>query len=242
MSTSDQPHVSSLDETALASYQGVSIMAVLALLLGMASALALVHPFLWVVPPVAVVLSILAIRAIDAPDSNLTGRRLAIAGLALALLFGLWAPSRVLTRQWQLYRQARAFADDWLELIRQGELQAAHQLTLPHIERQKPGVSLEKIYSESDEAKNRYQNFFGDKPAKTIAALGDEATYEYAGGNGVARETFSEHVALSYRVRHAENGREREFPIRVVLDRQEGKEGRFYWLVRAVNDPTRATP
>src|SRR5688500_10904316 len=100
MSTSDQPHVSSLDETALASYQGVSIMAVLALLLGVASALALVHPFLWVVPPVAVVLSILAIRAIDAPDSNLTGRRLAIAGLALALLFGLWAPSRVLTRQW----------------------------------------------------------------------------------------------------------------------------------------------
>jgi hypothetical protein len=239
--TSDQSHVTSLDETAVASYRGVSVLAVLTLILGLASALALAHPFLWVLPPATLVIGWLALRAIGVEGSNLTGRGLALLGMALAMVFGVWAPAQILTRQAKIYAQARVFADEWLELIRAGKLHAAHQLAVMEIERQTPGTDLEKYYQESAAAKSQLQHFYEEKPLKLMAEQGTLATYEYLGGDGISpREQTTEHIALLYLMRYPEDGREREQKIRIVLDRQELVGHREYlWHLRAVNDPNR---
>jgi hypothetical protein len=239
-----EPHVSSLDEKPLAAYRGVSVTAVIALTLGVASVLALVHPLLWAVPPIAIVVAVVAIRTIDAPDSNLTGRNLALTGLAIALVFGLWAPTRILTRQAKLFSQARSFADEWFELVRTGKLHEAHQLSLSPIERQKPGTSIEAAYGASAELKKMNKDFWSSSPVvRQLADLGEQATYEYVGGEGVSpREFVTEHIALNYRVRYNENGQERILPIRIGLDRNStGEKTRYTWRVRGLADPNRVT-
>jgi hypothetical protein len=237
-----ETHVTSLDEKPLAGYRGVSVTAVLALILGVASILALVHPLLWVVPPVAVVVALIAIRAIDAPDSNLTGRSLALVGLAIALVFGLWAPSRAITRQAKLFSQARVYADEWFELVRAGKLHEAHQLTLAPIERQKPGASLEAAYSASANLEKMNKDFWNDTPLmRDISSLKDQARYEYAGGEGISPKEFvTEHIALNYVMRYTESGNEFAVPIRIALDRSAtAEQNKYTWRIRGVIDPNR---
>lgn len=238
---SSDPQISSLDEKPLTGYRGISVAAVLTLALGIASSLALVHPFLWVVPLITIVTAVAALRAISIEGSNLTGRGLALAGMSLALLFGLWAPTRVISRQWQLYHQGQVFAEEWLDLVRAGKLQEAHQLALPRAERQPPGTKLETVYEQSEDLKKRFKNFFAEKPVKTMAARGDQATYAYAGGMGVSpREFLTEHIALGYTMRYEDNGQPRTQPLRIVLDRDESDTSRFYWRVREIADLNRA--
>lgn len=239
-SASSDPHISSLDERPLSGYRGVSVAAVLAGLLGVASALALVHPLLWIVPLVTIVVALVALRAIQRDGSNLTGSGLALCGLALALLFGLWAPARLLSRQWQLYHQAQVYADEWLELIRQGKLHEAHQLALQPVERQPAGTKLEPIYGQSEQLTKRYKTFYSESPLKKMAAAADKASYHFLGGDGIAPpEHSTEQVALKYEMQYENAAQARSQTIRVVLDREETENGSFVWRISEIADPNR---
>ncbi len=238
--TSDEPHVSSLDESQVAGYRRVSIAAIAALLLGMLSALALAQPLLLAVPVVAIVVALVSLRAINMPDSNLTGRAFALAGLALALVFAVWAPSRLITRQWHLYEQAREFGDQWLELVRAGKLHAAHQLTLHDVERQPPESSLTAFYEKSTEAQNMFERFRNEKPLKTLADLGDQVTYEFNGGAGLEKDVTGEGVLLAYIAKWDEDGKPRTLNLRLVLERQQVMSSKVYlWRVVKILDPNR---
>ena len=69
-------------------YVALSHLAIVAVLLGLASALALFGWLLLVVPLVGIVFAIVAIRQINDSSGTQSGRGLAIAGLILCLLFG----------------------------------------------------------------------------------------------------------------------------------------------------------
>jgi hypothetical protein len=217
-------------------------MAIGALLLGLAAPLALVNPLLWCVPAAAVIFSLIALRAINAEGSSLTGRNLALVGLALALVFGLWAPSRHYSRQWRLYSQAHVFADEWLALIHDGKIEQAHQLTLMEVERQRPGTSLAKFYADSQDAKASLAYFRKDKPLKTFIDLGDKATYVFQRGDGIPPpEHARQQVVLAYVARWTEDGALREHPFRIALERQTLLDtNQHLWRVLMVADPHRA--
>lgn len=238
--TSDQPHVGGQEETQLASYRTISVAAILSLVFGATSALALAHWLLWVLPLVAIVLALVALRQIQAEDSNLTGRNLAILGILLALVFGVWAPSRLISRQNHLYRTARQYSDEWLELIRIGKVQEAHQLTLHETQRQAPGGSLASYYEARQDDKDALKGFLDRKVTKKLIALGDKATYTYAGGGGVPAPQFSvQTVRVNYVARWNENGKEREMPITVVLQRNlDEKTKDFLWNIDGVAEPS----
>src|SRR4051812_11954856 len=69
-------------------YVAVNGMAVVAIILGLASSLSLLDTaFLVSVPPLTIVLAILALWQISDSNGTQTGRGLAIGGLLLALLF-----------------------------------------------------------------------------------------------------------------------------------------------------------
>lgn len=241
-SASHQPTVSSLDETAVTTYRSISLAAVLALVFGCASALALIHPFLWVIPAVAVVIAIVALRGIAREGANLTGRGLALTGMVLALFFGTWAPTRIITRQAHLYRQARPYADQWLELMRAGKILEAHQLMQLAGERQKPGASLEVFYKNNADARKQLEHSFELKPALTIRSQAGNATYQYLGGDGVSTDDggHSEFISLRYLMRYEEHGLTKETPVRIVLQRGDSEQpGVYYWSIRAIVDPNR---
>ncbi|HTN75155.1 MAG TPA: DUF4190 domain-containing protein [Pirellulaceae bacterium] len=239
--TSEELHVGTVDEQQLAAYRRVSVAAVIALVLGVASSLALTYWLLWVLPMIAVVVAIVALRAIDTPGSNLTGRGFAVIGLVLALIFGLWAPTRAYTRQQHIYSQARPFADEWLELIRTGQLREAHQLTLRQAERQLTGVDLAEFYAKSSEAKGEYDRFATERFLKKLAEQGDRVTYTYVGGAELPpADMTGQTVMLGYRASWDDNGTPREVPLRVVLHRQQQADPSTYlWRIQGLVDPRR---
>ena len=73
----------------ISSYRAVSGSAVLAILLGVLSALSFANNWFWMASAGAVVLGILALRAIQRQPEALTGGKMARAGMVLGLVFGI---------------------------------------------------------------------------------------------------------------------------------------------------------
>lgn len=138
---------SDLEPEQLGDYRPLNRLALVSLILGLLSSLALIHPVFFLVPVLAFLCSILALRQMPAGDQRQSGRALAILGICFSLLFVSWGVGREISRQRYMFRHARHFAEEWLELFRQGKYYEAHQLSMMESRRLEPGESLEKHYA-----------------------------------------------------------------------------------------------
>src|SRR5689334_5841351 len=98
----------------LIEYRPVSGWCVAAVLLGLASILALIHPLLWSVPLAGVCVSLLALRRLDRSETKLLGRKAALVGLAFSLIYGVAAPVRVVARDRWLRTRAERLGDEFV--------------------------------------------------------------------------------------------------------------------------------
>ena len=155
--------LSAIDDSGMEQYRPISRLSVLALLLALATPLALLGQVLWLVPMVAILIAIIALRQLAA-NPSLVGRNLVLSSLAVAIFFGATAMTRAVLRTWLLYHQARPVSLAWLELVRQGQWEQAHQCTMPLRQRQPSGTSLASFYENTEEAKERLDSFF-EQPA-----------------------------------------------------------------------------
>src|SRR5262249_49748232 len=96
-------------ERDIVEYGRISGWAVAAILLGLLSAAALAGPILWLIPVLAGVVSIVAMRQIRTSDRQLSGWHLALLGLLLAIFFGLAGPVRTISRQYYMEARAKRF-------------------------------------------------------------------------------------------------------------------------------------
>ena len=136
----------------LPQYKKLSFAAAAAFFMGLASALALIHPTMWVVPVFAAALAAFGIRATFVGDPPLAGRTLAVIGLALSMCFAGWAPTRHVARKMALENQARQFGEHWFETLQSQQLKELHQLHRGPHERRPAGVTLEDAYNVQPEA------------------------------------------------------------------------------------------
>jgi hypothetical protein len=112
-------------------YRSLSAAAVLALLLGLSSAVAFVSPLLLVVPLAAVLVALLALTKTTGPSSEFSGAPLAKWGLALAVGFAVASVARSELRD-SLYRnQAESVARAWVEACAAGDSSTALALIAP---------------------------------------------------------------------------------------------------------------
>jgi hypothetical protein len=114
-----------MEDPTLAEYRRVSVLAILALLLGLASSGALLGEVLLALPVVGLGVGLLAIAKINASDKHFSGRLLAQWGIFFSVLFGVAAVARPLLFQEIVDRQAQSFARDWLELLVAGNVKQA---------------------------------------------------------------------------------------------------------------------
>jgi hypothetical protein len=119
---------SSLESVDDDKYSQLSPLAVIALLLGMASLLALVGPLFFLVPAAAIGLALLALGKIRQSDGALVGAGMARVGLALATICLVAALVRGEVRDRMLMDQAGAVAQRWLELMTAGDVASARAL------------------------------------------------------------------------------------------------------------------
>jgi hypothetical protein len=215
-------------------YRSPQPLAVLALVLGILSFLAVFRTLFWIVPLVAVILGATALWLLSA-DPEKIGRKAAICGMALALFFGAWGPSRYFSRQWWLSGQARVCADAWLELVQQKKLREAHQLHISQAQRAGERVTLDEFYRTNTYARSDYNTFFGSEPLKSFSELAGRAQIAFEQTDGYETDVNADIVTVRYRVTVDQDGRENSLPIHLVM-RREPLPGTadFQWLVESV--------
>jgi len=101
-------------------YTSLSSLAVIALVLGVLSALAFTSTLLIVFPVAAVVTALIALISIRSSEGSLSGTFLAQAGLALGVLCAAASLARLEIRDYFFQAQADRVAQGWCELLSEG--------------------------------------------------------------------------------------------------------------------------
>ena len=218
-------------------YQAISKASVLSLLLGMGSFLAPVYVIFWVLPLAALLLGVSALRRIQRPDANLTGRRLAIAGILLALFFGSLAPARHYTRRAIVDRQAAAFSERWFDLMKKGMASTAHQLLMDPKQRMPTDLVLDEQYANDVKMKDVLKQFVSDEPIRTMLEQGKNARYERI--STISHSTHLRVVTVKqlYHVHVEDEGGTRKIPLEFHVSCQYDRStGQSYWTVSEVRE------
>lgn len=178
MSASALPtdHLQSAEEP-LASYRAISRAAIASLGLGFASVLTLVTPVLAIVPLAGISIAVLALRNIAQAGGQLTGRGLATVGLSLCTLFLGWGVARHTSRKIVAADHAQRQVEQFLEFVREGNLQAAHQYLLAADERARTPEDVESFYKTNPNAVKDSNTFFGNAPIRDFIAQGKDVRY-----------------------------------------------------------------
>jgi hypothetical protein len=194
----NRTQIGQIDED-VATYRPVSRMAVVGLLVGIVSFLALAHPILWCVPPLAILFCLWGLRNIRRSKGSLSGHGIAVVGILLALFFAGGALANFSVRRMITYRQGAMVADRWIQLVEEGAIYHAHQWVLPWVTREAPGVPLEGFY-DSDEGKSSFDQFVREDPGLTLSQIGPEDRIELLGCQDVTITRRNRFVDFRYRL------------------------------------------
>jgi hypothetical protein len=116
-----EPQAVSAIENELPAYRAISPGAVFSLIFGTLAVFSFAHPFFLAFAVLAVVTGILTDRKIQRLSDVLTGRRLAQAGIALGLTFGLTSLTISTVQSVLLTRAAKGFARQYQDVLVKGE-------------------------------------------------------------------------------------------------------------------------
>jgi len=199
--SSDSIRFTGPEEEQLVRYRELNKLALVALLVGLASVLTLVHPLLMLVPVAGVVCAVVALRTIRSNPEVWTGAWLATVGLVLSLFFLGWGISWSSTRPSRLVAQAQRFADDWFKLVQQNELYAAHQLRQSTDTRAPVTGRLDDYYrSQPPEARENYQQFATSPVIVALTKAGPDHPPEFVAAAGTDHTSTADLVSLRYRL------------------------------------------
>ena len=236
MSTNDHKpaHLTeSPDSQEFAQYRSVCGLAIVGLLFGLLSPLALVDPVAWLVPLVAIVICWAAIVRIRHHAAVMIGRKAAICGLVIAVLSGTTAVSQWFSHRSFVERQARGIATAWLALLADDQPLKAHQLNLIPSERKPLDGDLLDVYKHGPKSREDLDNFL-DKPlVRTILALGKKADIRFYKCEGMWGPLGKENVKEIYSISFDdENGKRKTFFASVLLRRFPPKQhSEINWVV-----------
>ena len=181
------------DDQELPDYRPVSPLAIVGLLVGLLSVVAFVHPSLWCLPVLGAALCCLALRRMAVAETPQIGRRAALIGLTLSLLFGATASTRLAVYYCQLRAEARHLGKQWFEALHDRDPYRADQFTLPPDLRLKPEDDPVARYAERDHRSRLSEEI--EKPAmRMLLSLGPYAQVRYFGN--FATEALTEHAAV----------------------------------------------
>jgi hypothetical protein len=220
-----------LDNTATTpDYQPVSRLAVAGLALAVASLVVFVAPPISVVVPIAAAIaSLLALVSIRR-NRELAGRGIARVALALAL-FTLAAGSTYwLLREWQLRRTAVHVAERFVQALLDGDVRAAHQMTLPPKLRFATDQPLAESYRDHAAARDALAKFGEDALVKEL--LGREAKITRTGVEW--HESHRGREGFGVTVKSWENQGESapEFDLSLLIEQNTGEQDAGWVVAR----------
>lgn len=215
-------------------YRAPQPLAIMTLVLGCLSFLALLRTGLWVFPLVTLVLGVVSLRTLAANPERI-GRKAAWLGILLAAFFLTWAATYHYVRESWLVGHARQYADAWIELIQEQKLKEAHQLHVSRGKRAKAGSSLDEFYASERYAQSDFEAFFDKVPLKELVQFAPRAQFVFDGSRDRLSDLYTERVVLRYLARYEDQGKQREMPLRVLMLRTiDQSTGDYFWEVEGV--------
>lgn len=143
----------------LAAYRAISRLAIVSLILGASAILTFVAPWFGLLGLGALVVGLLAQRAIRRRSDTLTGRRLADLGIALGLFFSLSAITFSGVRSWTYSRALASFGPVYERVLNEGTM---------------PEVLLYRLHAESRLEKTPEQNMSDIKAQQPDPSMFEE--------------------------------------------------------------------
>ena len=220
-------------------YRSLCVLALVGLILGLASPLCFGAPLLMVVPIAGIAVSLLALRQIAASEGALAGRWMAIVGLVLSIIFAIAPQARAFVIRTMRESQARSFGENWVTSLVGGNIDRSFRLTL---DANRPTPPPEP----GQPTKDRPSPFEAFKAKPQVAALmaaGKDAEVRFVETLNYAPQAFNRvYVRQRYDVIPKSGDAK---PIDLVLIVQRAKlpnEGRSRWLVWSIEDPDKPVP
>ncbi|MBN2578969.1 MAG: hypothetical protein JXB10_08255 [Pirellulales bacterium] len=225
-------------DKSLAEYRTLSVSAVVGLVLGLLSPLALAAPLLWGFPLTGVLVSLWSLWRIRRQATIVTGRAVALWGLALSLVFAAAGPADWFVTRWRIEKEARQFAKLWFELLAREQPERAYQLTLSPKLRQPLDDRLWQYYRGAPEWRLKLEQFTepapkGESPrlVRTLLALGESARVRYWGTLRHDHEGFLDSVLQRYAVTFEDAGGKKTFFAVLHLGRHHGPDADPEWQI-----------
>jgi hypothetical protein len=205
-------------------YRTVEPWAIVALVLGAVSAVALLDPLLLLVPLVALGASVVALVRL-ARDTDRSGRAAALAGLALAIMFGVAPVAQMATTWAMLSRQARGVGDQFFEYLRERSPEKAMMLRFAPDQRRPFDNLLWKFYQSDNEAQQNLRAFVQHPLIKTLLALGPKAQVRFYKTLRVGNEGSRGLVSYLYTVTYSDDDPKRPnakttFFVNLLMERK----------------------
>jgi len=203
VSTVNTPQPLRSDEQPLAGYRTIAPLALVAVGLGIASALILTTPLLAPLPVAGIVVAVMALRAIRLAEGQLAGQGAAIAGLCLATFFLGLGMSQHLARQTVLEQRGREMGDLFVRLLQEGKSKEAHQFRQPPSARITAPEALAEHYEKNPEAAKDLQGFIVTPGVKDLIVRGRESDVRFEETSSTVRDGQSDMLVLKYSYRPA---------------------------------------
>jgi hypothetical protein len=224
-------HITDSQDTEMAGYRALSGLAIAGLLLGIVTPLALLTPWLWILPLAGLILSASGLRRIARDPTALTGRKMAWTGLLISLVVAVAAPTDWLYYRWVLRNDARQFSSLWLRCLTHDEPHKAFQLCQRPQERRPLDDSLWAYYRNDQKQQNSLRTYVASPLVRTLLALGPRAVVRFY--DTVDQEEYDngDLVSLTYAVTYEEEGEKKSFFITIESLRSNAGNGDAGWRI-----------
>ncbi len=223
----------------LIEYRPISGWAVAALLLGLASLIAVAHPLLWSVPLTGVVVSLLALRRIDRSEVKLVGRKAAMIGLALACIYGIGAPVRAIARDRWLRTRAERLGEEFIAALRAHQIDEAFAMTLQSAEKAQPRRASRTGEQLEPEGQTPRELFLSQRPVGLLLRISPDAKVERFYTQVPAADDIRQPVFVYYRIDAATTEESEPTEFMLHIEQIYDGEGIERWWISAIQSSSK---
>lgn len=218
-------------ETEVIRYQAVEPMAVISLIFGLLSIVAVfdIVGCFFVAP--TIIFGLLSLTRIKHRSEAFIGRKAALFGIVFALLFCSTGVARRVTAEYLIRQQASTIGREFLELIANDQPELAFQWTLTPNQRCHSNKEIWAFYNADAQMAERLRKFTSKEGVRALLAIGHDAKIYPVGRPIYTFTTGSESINHVYAIDFKSEGKAKTFFFAVLLRRTLTDKSVHTWRV-----------
>jgi len=201
-------------------YRSLEPLAIVSVLLGLASPVAIFQPLLTVIPILGLLTAVVAVAKIGSERAR-TGRGVALAGLVLSTFFLAVPLARYASAQMMLRGQAVPVATEFLDRLQRQRPEEAVLLQMAPDYRPPIDDGLWSYFRNDQEARTQLQAFVKQPFVRVLLALGPDAEVKLLKVNGIGAGNQFALADLHYTVTFRDDdGQRKTLVVGILLERR----------------------